>query len=93
MIALLLSAFVFIILSSLLFKSISIKVYIYISIHLVRSILNRHARHYDGRSLKRDIKLVKKDTNLTKEFKNKNWDEFDEEQIVFENNKLHLCNY
>ena len=43
--------------------------------------------------LKRDIKLVKKDTNLTKEFKNKNWDEFDEEQIVFENNKLHLCNY
>ena len=43
--------------------------------------------------LKRDIKLVKKDTNLTKEFKNKNWDEFDEEQIVFEDNKMNFCNY
>ena len=43
--------------------------------------------------LKRDIKLVKKDENLEKVFKSKNWDEFDEEQIVFENNKLYLCNY
>ena len=43
--------------------------------------------------LKREIKLVKKDENLEKEFKSKNWDEFDEKQIVFENNKLHLCNY
>jgi len=43
--------------------------------------------------LKRDIKLVKKDENLSKEFKSKNWDEFDEKQILFEKNKLHLCNY
>ena len=43
--------------------------------------------------LKSEIKLVKRDENLEKEFKSKNWDEFDEEQIVFENNKLHLCNY
>ena len=43
--------------------------------------------------LKRDIKLVKRDENLEKLFKSKNWNEFDEEQILFENNKLHLCNY
>ena len=43
--------------------------------------------------LKRDIKLVKKDMNLTKEFKSKNWDEFDEMQILFEKNKLNICNY
>ncbi len=43
--------------------------------------------------LKREIKLVKKDENLEKEFKSKNWNEFNEEQIVFKNNKLHLCNY
>ena len=43
--------------------------------------------------LKIDIKLVKREENLEKVFKSKNWDEFDEEQIVFESNKLHLCNY
>ena len=43
--------------------------------------------------LKREIKLVKKDENMEKVFKSKNWNEFDEEQIIFKSNKIHLCNY
>ena len=27
------------------------------------------------------------------EFKNKNWDDFNFEQLVFDNNKLNFCNY
>ena len=43
--------------------------------------------------LKRNIKLVKKDEKLADVFKIKNWDEFDKEQIIFEGNKINLCNY
>lgn len=43
--------------------------------------------------LKRNIKLVEKDKNLAEFFKNKNWDEFNVEQVVFDKNKMNLCNY
>ena len=43
--------------------------------------------------LKRDIKLAEKDENMEDILKRKNWDEFDEKQIIFEGNKMNLCNY
>ena len=43
--------------------------------------------------LKRNIKLVEKDEKLADVFKRKNWDEFDKKQIIFEDNKMNLCNY
>ena len=43
--------------------------------------------------LKRNIKLEKKDEKLEEFFKSKNWNEFNIEQILFDKNKLNLCNY
>ena len=43
--------------------------------------------------LKRNIKLEKKDKKLEEFFKSKNWNEFNIEQILFDKNKLNLCNY
>lgn len=43
--------------------------------------------------LKRDIKLVENDKTKIQEFLEQNWDEFNIEQIKFEQNKLILCNY
>ena len=43
--------------------------------------------------LKRNIKLEKENQELDEEFKNKNWDDFNFEQLVFDNNKLNFCNY
>ena len=43
--------------------------------------------------LKRNIKLEKKNQKLEERFKNKNWDNFNFEQLVFDNNKLNFCNY
>lgn len=42
---------------------------------------------------KKNLKLAKKDEGLIKHFSTKNWDEFDPNQILFERNKLILCNY
>jgi len=42
---------------------------------------------------KKNIMLVKKDEKLSADFKRKNWEEFDKSQIVFEKNRMHLCNY
>ena len=43
--------------------------------------------------LKRNIKLEKKNQKLEERLKNKNWDNFNFEQLVFDNNKLNFCNY
>ena len=43
--------------------------------------------------LKRELKLIPKDENISKEISKKNWDNFDQEQIKFEKDKLIICNY
>ena len=43
--------------------------------------------------LKRNIRLVENDEVLAQFFKNKNWDEFNIEQVMFDKNLLNLCNY
>ena len=42
---------------------------------------------------KRDLKLVKKDEEIGQEFAKKNWDEFNNDQIIFDGNRMILCNY
>lgn len=43
--------------------------------------------------LNREFKNAEKDYELEKEFMENNWNEFDEKQIVFEKNIMHLCIY
>ena len=43
--------------------------------------------------LKRELKTEEKKENMAKEFLSKNWDEFNEEQIMFENSTLIICRY
>ena len=38
-------------------------------------------------------KLVEKDKKIEQEFKNKNWDEFNFEQIIFKDNTINICNF
>ena len=42
---------------------------------------------------KKDLRLVEKDKKIEQEFKAKNWDKFDLEQIVFKENTINICNY
>ena len=39
----------------------------------------------------RDFKVINNDTNKKEEFSQKNWDYFSKEQVIFENNVMHLC--
>lgn len=39
----------------------------------------------------RDFKVINNDTNKKEEFLQKNWDYFSKEQVIFENNVMHLC--
>ena len=41
----------------------------------------------------RNLITIENDENLKNEFLQKNWDVFDEEQIVFQDNILHICLY
>ena len=43
--------------------------------------------------LKRNLKHVEKEETIKQEFQKQNWDEFNLEQIKFQQNKLILCNY
>ena len=43
--------------------------------------------------LKRELEHVKKDEELEKQFMQQNWNEFNKEQIIFEKNKVNICNY
>lgn len=43
--------------------------------------------------LKRNIRLEPKKEILEKEFKSKNWNEFNTKQILLEENKINICNY
>ena len=43
--------------------------------------------------LKRDIKLIKQDEKIKQKFIKENWHNFDKKQIIFENNKINLCNF
>ena len=42
---------------------------------------------------KKTLNLVGKNEILEKQFKHKNWDEFNLEQIVFKDNTINICNY
>lgn len=39
----------------------------------------------------RELKVVENNEDIKKEFDKKNWEYFSEEQIIFENNIMHLC--
>ena len=41
----------------------------------------------------RNLTIIENDEILKNEFSQKNWDVFDEEQIVFQNNTMHICLY
>ena len=41
----------------------------------------------------RNLITIENDEKLKNEFLQKNWDVFDEEQIVFQDNILHICLY
>lgn len=41
----------------------------------------------------RDFKIVENNENLEQEFKNKNWNNFEKEQIIFKDNVMHLCTF
>ena len=42
---------------------------------------------------KKDLKLVEKDKEIELRFKNRNWDEFSFEQIIFKDNTINICNF
>lgn len=42
---------------------------------------------------KKDLKLVGNDKIIEQKFKNKNWDEFNFEQIIFKDNTINICNF
>ncbi len=42
---------------------------------------------------KKDLKLVEKDKEIELRFKNRNWDEFNFEQIIFKDNTINICNF
>ena len=42
---------------------------------------------------KKDLKLVGNDKIIEQIFKNKNWDEFNFEQIIFKDNTINICNF
>ena len=41
----------------------------------------------------RDLKEAEKDIELQEEFSQRDWENFDEEQLVFENDTIHICLY
>lgn len=43
--------------------------------------------------VKRDLKLVKKDEKIEKNFKKQDWDKFNSNQIIFKENTINICNY
>ena len=42
---------------------------------------------------KKDLKLVEKDKKIEQKYNNKNWDEFNLEQIIFKDNTINICNF
>ena len=46
-------------------------------------------RYYSGR----DLEKIEKDTEIEKKFKEKEWTDFENEQLVFEGDTLHFCKY
>lgn len=42
---------------------------------------------------KKDLKLVEKNKEIELRFKNRNWDEFSFEQIIFKDNTINICNF
>ncbi len=43
--------------------------------------------------LKRDLTQIEKDETIAKEFKQKDWKEFNDEQIILKNNLIIICLY
>lgn len=41
----------------------------------------------------RNLELISKDEEIQNQFKNNNWNNFSEEQLVFDNDTLHICTY
>lgn len=41
----------------------------------------------------RNLELINNDKEIQKKFKDNNWDSFSEEQLIFENDILHICAY
>ena len=43
--------------------------------------------------IKRDLKTVKKDEKMERNFKKQDWDKFNSDQIIFKENTINICNY
>ena len=43
--------------------------------------------------IKRDLKTVKKDEKMKRNFKKQDWDKFNSDQIIFKENTINICNY
>ena len=49
----------------------------------------RVIRYYTGRNLEQ----IEKNEEIQKEFKEKDWNYYNDEQLIFEDAVLHLCNF